>query len=112
MVLNSDKGYIAFIKDHFDKNGDEKGFYLGSEGLTLGDSFWVDQNGELSATKGHIASWTIDKNSIYVKSGNTKIFDIHPTDSGGYISYNTSNWNSAKILKSISGCFYLGNNGI
>ena len=114
MVINSNKGYIAFIKDHFDKNGDEKGFYLGSEGLTLGDSFWVDQYGELSATKGHIANWTIDENSIYVKSGNnnTKIFDIHPIAGGGYISYNTSGWNSVRILNSLSGCFYLGNDGI
>lgn len=110
MVLDSNTGYIAFIKEGFNKSG--KGFYLGNEGLVLGDSFWVDRTGEMSATSGQIAGWTIDKSSIHVKSGNTKIFDIHPTTNGGYISYNTSSWNSAKLLDSASGCFYLGTIGI
>lgn len=110
MVLDSNTGYIAFIKEGFNKSG--KGFYLGNEGLVLGDSFWVDRTGQMSATSGQIAGWTIDKNSIHVKSGDTKIFDIHPTTNGGYISYNTSSWNSAKLLDSASGCFYLGTIGI
>ena len=115
LVLDSRKGYIAFIKEGFDKT--TKGFYIGNEGLSLGDSFWVDRTGQLSATKGNIANWTIDKNSLYVKTSATdgslvKLFDIHPTTSGGYIAYNTTGWNTGRLLNNIEGCFYLGTSGI
>ena len=115
LVLDSRKGYVAFIKEGFDKT--TKGFYIGNEGLSLGDSFWVDRTGQLSATKGNIANWTIDKNSLYVKTSGTdgslvKLFDIHPTTSGGYIAYNTTGWNTGRLLNNIEGCFYLGTSGI
>lgn len=54
-----------FTGTHPTFNSQQKGFYLGSDGLSLKNTFSVDKDGYLKAKKGEIANWSINSNSLY-----------------------------------------------
>ena len=57
--------YIAYGTTSFQgKDKDNKGVYIGTNGISLSDKFSVNSKGTLESIDGHIGGWTIGSNSL------------------------------------------------
>ena len=72
-IYDSDKGYYT---------DPTTTVYLGTNGICLGNKFWVNPEGFLYSEKGRIANWLIVKNRLL---GNNNHMDFNSRD--GYLSY-------------------------
>ena len=76
--------------------GNGSGIYLGTEGIGLGDNFYVSSVGELTAKYGHIGGWTISSDSLFSNG-----MSLNPTS--GITLGSTFSVNSNGYLTSTSG---------
>lgn len=76
--------------------GNGSGIYLGTEGIGLGDNFYVSSVGELTAKYGHIGGWTISSESLFANG-----MSLNP--SSGITLGSTFSVNSNGYLTSTSG---------
>ena len=84
--------------------------YLGTDGISLGQRFSVNQNGELKAYNGAIGGWKIDTKTISAGSGNNQLIlnSSGEITGGNYSSDNKTGW---KISRDGSVNFYKGKIG-
>ena len=74
-------GNKIYSKQHDSFQSDKKGFYLGPVGLSIGDTFKVNESGEITAKKGVLANWVIEKDALrttnayngYYETGTSKV---------------------------------------
>lgn len=79
---DSSKSYIAYGNEWFQGGG----VYLGTDGVSLGSKFSVDNTGYLQSTSGTIGSWTIGSSTL---TGGHTTLNSNGSISGGS-SYNWS----------------------
>ena len=68
-TINGDSNcaYIAYNTSEFTKvnNNGTDAVYIGTDGISLGTKFSVDNQGVLTATEGHIGNWLLNSTSLY-----------------------------------------------
>lgn len=84
-LLTVQKGYIGNSTNGFTINsnsisngaqGAKESVYLGTDLISLGDTFKVSNTGELTASKGKIAGWIFNGNALYNSSVKNTVFSV------------------------------------
>ena len=71
-IDGGENSYIAYGTTSFQgKNKDNKGVYVGTDGISLSDTFSVNNSGSLESTSGSIGGWTITESTL--ASGGTTL---------------------------------------
>lgn len=97
----TNKSYIYIDKISYDDAN--QGVYLGTDGIGLGQNFYVTNNGFLYAADGRIGGWYIGTSKLYSLGGG-----VYEVSLNKYISSNTS---AFSVTVNGTGVFYVTYNG-